>query len=298
MIAKLAFAFVAGTVATANPCGFGLLPGYLARLLGAEGAARSRAEAITRALLAGVTVTAGFLLVFGTVGTIISLGGRWLIDLLPWAGLVIGAALVVVGSLALAGRHVGFRPPARLSAPTGAGYRSIFLFGTAYGACSLACTLPIFLMVVGTALTTTAAAGPLVFLAYAAGMGSILTALALAVALARQGLERAIRRLLPHIERVSGAFLVLVGLYVVYYWAFALLEVETGTLWSAPLDQVSSLSSALQTWLASDTGKTISIWLLSLLAAAAVWVSLWSLIGYLQRRRELRARASRAEDQP
>jgi cytochrome c biogenesis protein CcdA len=282
--AQLSFAFIAGTVATANPCGFGLLPGYLARLLADDGS-RSRPEAVARALAVGALTTIAFLVVFGTVGTMISLGGRVVISLMPWAGLAVGAALVVVGLAVLAGRHVGFRAPLQPRPSERSGYRGAFAFGLAYGVCSLACTLPIFLMVVGTSLSGPILASGLAFVAYAAGMGSILTALAVAAALARGGLTRSIRRLLPHVNRVSGALLVLVGIYVVYYWAFALADAKAGTTWSRPLDTVSAFSSSLQTWLAGGGGRSAAAWLLAAVVGAVAWVLWWRATARLVARR-------------
>ena len=53
MIGMLVFAFAAGSVATVNPCGFALLPAYLARRLAVEDDARGPREAIGPALDTG-----------------------------------------------------------------------------------------------------------------------------------------------------------------------------------------------------------------------------------------------------
>jgi hypothetical protein len=47
-------------------------------------------------------------------------------------------------------------------------------------------------------------------------MGTVLTALGIAVALARGGMARLLERVLPHLVRASGVLLVLAGAYVVY----------------------------------------------------------------------------------
>ncbi|HET8893588.1 MAG TPA: hypothetical protein VFM96_05785 [Gaiellaceae bacterium] len=72
----VSFDFVAGTVATVNPCVFALLPAYLARRVGVEDGTRGSADAVSRALLVGGVTTAGFMLVFGTIGTAIGLGAH------------------------------------------------------------------------------------------------------------------------------------------------------------------------------------------------------------------------------
>src|SRR5919198_3498211 len=108
--ATLSFAFFAGTVATVNPCGFALLPAYLARRLGADEGVRGAPEAVAHALAVGAITSVGFVFVFGTIGTTISLGARELIHWLPWAGLGVGAALVAVGIAVLAGWRIPVRP--------------------------------------------------------------------------------------------------------------------------------------------------------------------------------------------
>jgi cytochrome c-type biogenesis protein len=104
-----------------------------------------------------------------------------------------------------------------------AGYRGLVAFGAAYAVASLSCTLAVLLAVVAQA---TATANPLqlvgVFAAYAAGAASVLIALAIAAALAKETLARKIRRLLPVVTRLGGAVLVLSGVYLVLYWLPAL----------------------------------------------------------------------------
>src|SRR5581483_6181471 len=154
----VSFAFVAGTVATVNPCGFALLPAYLARRVGVEDGTRRGADAVSRALLVGGVTTAGFMLVFGTIGTAIGLGARELTRALPWAGLVIGVALVLAGAAVLAGGHLRLRLPQLRQGSAGGGLRGDLLFGIGYGTASLSCTLPIFLAATGSAVTGSIAA--------------------------------------------------------------------------------------------------------------------------------------------
>ena len=271
----VSFAFVAGSVATVNPCGFALLPAYLARRLGADDDRRKTADALSRALLVGGVTTAGFMLVFGTIGTAIGLGARELTRALPWAGLVIGVALAATGAAVLAGGHLRIRLPQLQRRGPGVGLRGDVLFGIGYGTASLSCTLPIFLAATGGAVTGSLAGSALSFLAYAAGMGTILTALAVAAALSKQGVARALRRLVPYVNRISGALLLLAGAYVVYYWAFFLLPgSDTRTSGRSLINRGESFSSQAATWLGSGTGQTVTSLVLAAitaLVAGALW---------------------------
>lgn len=258
MTGQLAFAFVAGTVATANPCGFALLPAYLARQLGLD-AGLSRGTAATRALAVGGLTTSGFLLVFGTVGAGISLGARWLIGVIPWAALAIGVILFAAGVAVLAGRRIPLRVPLLRRRDASGGPLSVFLFGLGFGVASLSCTLPIFLAVIGTSLGGAPLGGALAFAAYAAGMGTVLTALALAAALSRGGLVALIRRALPYVSKAGGALLAAAGLYVTYYWAVALLPGSGNGPASVAIQTGNRLSADAQQWLSSGTGQTVSL---------------------------------------
>lgn len=265
----LVFAFVAGTVATANPCGFALLPAYLARQIGTDRPGTSMPAAVVRALLVGGVTTAGFLVVFGSVGTVISLGARSFTQAVPWMALVIGVVLFAAGLAVLAGTHIRVRLPAIAQLSGGSGSASVLLFGLGYGVASLSCTLPIFLAVIGTAVTADPFTSVLSFAAYGAGMGTVLTALAVAAALSRTGLAAAIRRVLPHISRISGALLAAAGAYVIYFWSFTLgfLGTDVPTL----IQAVDRLSSRAQGWLQGTTGQAVSVVLLAGLAVLIAW---------------------------
>lgn len=267
----LSFAFFAGALATVNPCGFALLPAYLARRLGSDDVSRQGSDGVARALIVGGVTTVGFLLVFATLGTTISAGARELTHALPWAGLVIGVGLVLAGAAVLAGRRILLRLPRLRTRASGGGLRGDLLFGIGYGTASLSCTLPIFLAATGTAVTGSIAASVLSFAAYAAGMGTVLTALAVAAALSRHGLALTLRRVLPYVSRLSGALLLLAGAYVIYYWGFFLLPgSETRTSGRSLIDRGGELSGRLATWLSSDTGHSVLSALLGLIALLAV----------------------------
>lgn len=269
MTGQLAFAFIAGTVATANPCGFALLPAYLTRQIGANRPETSVPAALTRALLVGAVTTAGFLVVFGSIGSLVSLGARSVTQAVPWVALGIGVILFLTGLAVLAGKHIAVRLPTVPQPTTGDGPTSVFLFGLGYGVASLSCTLPIFLAVLGTSVTADPATSVLSFAAYGAGMGTVLTVLAVAAAVSGAGLAGATRRILPHVNRISGALLALAGAYVVYYWSFSLGFL--GADIPAPILAVERLSSRAQGWLQGPTGQTVFVALLAGLAALITW---------------------------
>ena len=112
----LALAFVAGAVATINPCGFALLPAYLSYFLGLDDDATAAAPGgdaatgspgganpVLRALAVSAAVTLGFVMVFGLMGVIWSSVSGWLGTRLPYFTIVVGIALVGLGVAMLRG---------------------------------------------------------------------------------------------------------------------------------------------------------------------------------------------------
>jgi len=220
-------AFAAGMVAAVNPCGFAMLPAYLSLYLGTEEggfAERSVTRRVVRALVVGLVVSSGFVLLFGLAGIGVSAGGTVLISAMPVLGVLVGEALVVFGVWMLLARRGPYaavfgRLATRLGDPTKVGVRGFFLFGLAYGAASLGCTLPAFLAVVGSGI----AAGGVVpgagrFVGYGLGMASVLMTLILALAFLKEGLIKRLRRALPYVQTASAVLLILAGAYVVFYW--------------------------------------------------------------------------------
>jgi cytochrome c-type biogenesis protein len=64
----------------------------------------------------------------------------------PWAGFATGAALAFAGLLTLLGRHLRLPTQPRVRARRERRLGAMLLFGIGYGAASLGCTLPLFLL--------------------------------------------------------------------------------------------------------------------------------------------------------
>ena len=275
----LSIAFTAGGLAVVNPCGFPLLPAFLSFYLGADEERLPPAPTrLVQGLFVGASVALGQLALFTIVGLPVSLGVGAIADAVPWVGLATGAVLVLLGLAVLAGRQVrlavdpraAVRPERRLSA--------MVLFGVAYGAASLGCTLPIFLALVGASLSANKLAA---FVAYGAGMAVVLMALAVAIACARQGLATRLRPALPYVGRLAGILLSASGAYLVYYWA----RIQFGDTLTLADDPVVGLATRYSAELQSFAVRHGT----PLLAAAGTIVA-FTLAGGLRHRARMRAR--------
>jgi cytochrome c biogenesis protein CcdA len=282
----LGFAFSAGMVAAFNPCGFALLPAYLTVFLAAdEDTPRSTPAALRRAAAVAGSVALGFAAVFGIAGLLISRTAVTVHEYTPWLTVVVGLALIPVGIAMMRGWTPKLRLPAvRRAAVTTegeqAGVVAMFWFGVSYATVSLSCTIPAFLVsVVGTFSSGSMLDGMLVFAAYAAGMAAILVILTIAVALARVGLVRGMRRVLPYVNIGAGALAVLAGAYVAYYGYWELRTLRGGSPPDGPITLVGEWSGKVTTWVDSVG----SAWVLGL---AAVTIAALVLGAAVRRRRD------------
>ena len=269
--APLAYAFGVGMVATVNPCGFAMLPAYLSFFLGLEGAERDTRASVLQALTIGGVVTAGFLVVFGLLGILLDGALSSVQHYLPWVTIVLGLVLVVLGIALLRGRSFSVRLPT-ISAGNGRQLRSVFLFGVSYALVSLSCTIPLFIAAVAPSFThANFASGVAAFLAYGLGMGVVLIALTVALALARHSLVRNLKRVLPYVYKISGLLLVVAGVYVAYYGWYEL-QVRNGDLGGGgPAQVVFDWNRSISEWIQQTGPLRIGI---VLAAAVGVVVAL------------------------
>ena len=228
LLFPLGFAFSAGMVSAVNPCGFTMLPAYLGLYLGTSGrqATSSAAETagqLRQALVVGLSVTAGFILLFAVVGLSIGSGARFLVDYFPWIGLSIGVLLTVAGGWLIRGgtfyTALGERLAARVGDPSRTDVRGYFLFGLSYGTASLSCTLPIFITVIGGSIAI-ADFLPSVwqFVLYGLGMGSVILALTLSLAVFKAALLVWLRQAMTYVQPASAVLMLAAGGFIVYYW--------------------------------------------------------------------------------
>jgi cytochrome c-type biogenesis protein len=235
----LTLAFGVGVLSTLNPCGFALLPAYVSYTVKQQvHAAPDRQPSGWQHLLRGgilsLPLAAGFLLVFLVAGFVLALGGRLLVDLFPWLAVLVGTGLVLLGSWTLlTGRapeipglgavatklgtsRLGGRATQETLVQTPP--RAAWVFGLGYSLSSLGCTLPVFLLVVGTAITTSGVGDAVLVLAsYAAGMALVLLIVVMAATELSDLLRSAVFPLLHWVLPLASLFLIAAGLYIVVY---------------------------------------------------------------------------------
>ncbi len=232
---NLGLSFLRGMVAAVNPCGFVLLPTYLMFFLGLEATRHdSQVASVRRALLVSASVTAGFMAVFVAVGAISTWFTSWIVEHAKYVTGVVGLVLVVLGIAMLFGYKLPFATPTIGISDRDRTVRSMFVYGIAYATVSLSCTLVLFIPTMfATGERDGVVAGVLNGGAFALGMGLLVTALTVTLAVANHAVLRVLRSSMHHVQTVAAAFVVLSGLYLVYYFWVVDVNEESGRLTNA-----------------------------------------------------------------
>lgn len=244
----LLLALGAGVVAAVNPCGFALLPAYLSLFVAGE--RPGTGAAVLRAVRASAALTLGFVAVFAVFGLAIAPVAAAVQAWLPAFTVVLGIAVAAAGAWVLSGRSlpaivIGRRSNGE-SAPI-TRFLPMVGFGASYAIASLGCTIAPFLAVVVSAFRAgTIGDGILLFIAYAAAMGLVVTAAALSIALARTAGITRVRAAGAWLPRAGGALLLVAGVYVAWYGVWELRVLHGG----AGRDPLVEAAGAAQRWVA------------------------------------------------
>jgi cytochrome c-type biogenesis protein len=209
VLTQIVALFGAGVASFLAPCIIPLVPAYLGIIVGEMGDAHDPRRAVPATLI----FIAGFTTVFAGLGALAGLLGSSL-DTFQEGVRVVGGVLIIVMGLALLGIARG--PLARErrlipSLPKVTGVARPYVVGIAFGAGWSPCVGPLL----AAALTIAAREGEvlrgtILLSAYAMGIGVpfLLAALGLA---SSPGLADRLRRIGPNLERISGVFLIVLG---------------------------------------------------------------------------------------
>lgn len=266
----LGLSFLRGLVAAVNPCGFVLLPTYLFYFLGLEaGRDESSRATVRRALVVSAAVTAGFMAVFVVVAAISQLVTREIERYSKYVTGVVGVVFIVLGIAMLFGYRLPFATVRLEVGRRDRTVRSMFVYGIAYAVVSLSCTLVLFVpMLFGTGRRDGVFAGVVSGGAFGLGMGLLVTALTVTLALANHRLLRVLRSAAEHVERFAAAVVVLSGAYLIaYFWVVDLNEGSNA---------VTDSMDRLQLWATrelDDKWEVVALVLGAIVAVAVAYVS-------------------------
>jgi cytochrome c-type biogenesis protein len=208
-IFQIGVAFTAGVLAVLSPCAIPMLPAYIAVRL------RDNKHSVAQGMAYSFFMIIGFMTVYVLLGFIPSLLISTAFSNSSYTSPVIGIVLIVLGLTSWFTHLFDKIPKVMLQAPGGVGAWGMILFGIAYGTSSLGCSLPVFLVVVLGAAATEGFNGVLtLYIAYGAGVASLILPLTLMISFAEGFFDERLTSVMPHIRKVSSVLIVLAGIYM------------------------------------------------------------------------------------
>jgi cytochrome c biogenesis protein CcdA len=212
------FSFIQGVFAFLAPCAVALLPGYIVAFVSRNSQQNpSRYKRFYRGLKLAMLSILGILAVYAIAGVLIIVAAQVLKDYMMWITIGMGVLLIGLGILMVMGKDISFsinmnNPTDRTEAV------EAFVFGTAYAIGALGCLFPLFLVVATQAMSApTLWMGASYIGAYFVGISGMMVGAILLSVFAKDLLMKYLRKILPHMERITGGLLILAGLYVIYY---------------------------------------------------------------------------------
>jgi len=212
------FSFLQGVVAFFAPCAVALLPGYIVAFISRNSHSN---PGISRQLYRGLKLALlsilGILVVYAIAGGLIIVAAQVLKGYLKWITMGMGVALIMVGTFMVAGKDFSFsinmNNPSNQTEAVEA-----FMFGIAYAIGALGCLFPLFLVVATQAMAAPSLwLGALYIVAYFVGISGMMIGIILLSTFAKNWLMKYLRKILPHMESLTGGLLILAGAYVIYY---------------------------------------------------------------------------------
>lgn len=214
--ANLSLVFSAGLLAVLSPCSLPMLPSFVAYYMNADGRERN----IFSAIAFGLMTVLGFLSIFVVIGILPSFAINMISRRIDLLAPFIGVILIILGLVHMFSDIFYKIPTLELTAPKGTGFKAFYLYGLGYGTASMACSFPVFILLVLQASTAGGFAGILgMFVVYGLGAATILIPLSVALTFSWELIYKRLMRLMPHMRKINALILILAGSYMIltYY---------------------------------------------------------------------------------
>ena len=272
----LAFPLAAGLIAAFNPCGFAMLPAYLAYFLGHElKSPPDGYQGFLNGVKVSVTLSAGFVFVFALVGILTNtvISENSIEERAGYITLPIGIILILLGLAMIRGYQPNIKIPSLHIKNFNRQLPSIFLFGVSYAIVSIGCSAPIFFITVGSSFSRDGVInGVAVFITYALGMSIVVTFLTISLALTRTMIAKNMRRILPYLSPISGLLLTGAGFFLASYGWWEI-QVSKGNYSSNTFVDLSLRGSGrLSTWVDNVGSGRFAMACLMLVLLSFIWV--------------------------
>tara|TARA_Y100001936_G_scaffold112611_1_gene110657 strand:+ start:152 stop:1282 length:1131 start_codon:yes stop_codon:yes gene_type:complete len=273
----LAFPLAAGLIAAFNPCGFAMLPAYLAYFLGHElKNPPDGYQGFLNGIKVSMTLSAGFVFVFALVGILTNtvISENSIEERAGYITLPIGLVLILLGLAMIRGYQPNIKIPGLHIKNFNRQLPSIFLFGVSYAIVSIGCSAPIFFITVGSSFSRDGVInGVAVFITYAIGMSIVVAFLTISLALTRTMIAKNMKRVLPYLSPISGLLLTAAGFFLASYGWWEI-QVSKGNYSSNTFVDLSLRGSGrLSNWVNDVGGGRFAMACLMIVVGILVWAT-------------------------
>lgn len=213
-LANLSLAFSAGLLAVLAPCALPMLPSFVSYYMNFD----RKNNDLSSALWFGFITVTGFLTIFLVIGILPSFAINLIARRIELVSPFIGLILIIIGLGNLFSNIFYKIPVIGTTTPKGTGFKAFYLYGLGYGAASMSCSFPIFILLV---LQSASAGGIssllLMFFAYGLGAATIIIPLSLTLTFSKELIYKKLMTILPHLKKINAVILILAGAYMIYY---------------------------------------------------------------------------------
>jgi cytochrome c biogenesis protein CcdA len=218
----------------------------------------------------------GFIVVFTALGLTLRGAFRHLINSFSgYATTTLAVLLIAVGIAVIVGWKLPFSTPKLNKGGRSGSFTSMFVFGASYAVASLGCALGPFINTVLNSSRRFGTASALVAMVlFSLGMGLVITALTVSLAVTNGGLVKVLRRAMRYVDRLAGVFLLLAGIYLLIY-GIEEIRISRGTIASSGITRTgTSLAGRAQDFFNRQDPVLVGLVLATLVAAATAGVLL------------------------
>ena len=143
-ITNISLAFSAGLLAVLAPCALPMLPSFVSYFLVSD----EKKYSLESAVVFGLITVTGFLTVFLVIGLLPSFAFNILSTRINLVTPFIGVILIILGLSHFFTDIFSHIPIMKTATPEKTGPKAFYLYGLGYGAASMACSFPVFVLLV------------------------------------------------------------------------------------------------------------------------------------------------------
>jgi cytochrome c biogenesis protein CcdA len=214
------FSFLQGVFAFFAPCAVALLPAYIVSFISKSNVSnQSKVHLLIRGLKLAFFSILGILLIYAIASGFIVLAAELIKSYMKYVAISLGVILIIIALLMLFGKEFSLNIHMKQKEYKNE-IKEAFFFGIAYAIGALGCLFPLFLVVATQALSEPdTILGLSYIVAYFIGISLLMLITIMTSIFAQDFINRKIRAILPYMQRISAVFLIIAGVYVIYYQA-------------------------------------------------------------------------------